>query len=141
MADFLWVDPPFPNMTGKVWPAAANSTGVPGLRAGWQANVARAIANATELFHAGAFVGVWLGDEPCCSGVTAAALALAAAFIKALIAPLSADCPAELWTYVNECDHVFWTIPDCNGNTTYPGQFTGLVPAGLDVISIDRYSA
>jgi hypothetical protein len=129
VADFLWVNPPFANMTGHVWPAAANSTGIPGLRGGWQADVTQAIADSSELFRAGAFVGVFLGDEPCCSGVSAEALALAAAFVKALIAPLGG------WTYVNECDHTFWTI----GNTTYPGQMTGLVPAGIDVISIDRY--
>jgi len=129
VADFLWVNPPFANMTGHVWPAAANSTGIPGLRGGWQADVTQAIADSSELFRAGAFVGVFLGDEPCSSGVSAEALALAAAFVKALIAPLGG------WTYVNECDHTFWTI----GNTTYPGQMTGLVPAGIDVISIDRY--
>ena len=46
--------------------------------------------------------------------MSAEALALAAAFVKALIAPLGG------WTYVNECDHTFWTI----GNTTYPGQIS-----------------
>ena len=82
--------------------------------------------------------GIFLGDEPCCTGVPAWALDAAASFTKERIGDHGI-------VYVNECSRPFdprlhyhgsFVNPVKGGNSS--GSFPG-VPKSLDLISLDMY--
>jgi len=100
-----------------------------GLRSGWERDLGWTLDKAMPAIKSGAVVGVFLGDEPCCSGSASAAnLSTVAAFIKARLAG------TPVFVYVNECSRV--VNPDMN----YTGSWAK-VPEGLDVVSMDVSAA
>jgi hypothetical protein len=98
-----------------------------GLRADWQRDLSWTLDTAMPHLKSGIISGIFLGDEPCCSGSASAEnLSSVAAFAKTKLAGTGA------FVYVNECSRVV------NPAFRYAGSWR-TVPAGLDVVSMDGY--
>eukprot|EP01050_Picozoa_sp_SAG11_P006274 SAG11_NODE_480_length_9107_cov_7.433171_2_plen_1065_part_00 len=98
-----------------------------GLRSNWRRDLSWTLDAAMPHLQSGAISGIFLGDEPCCSGAASFEnLSSVAAFAKARLAGTDA------FVYVNECSRVV------DPAFRYAGSWHA-VPAGLDVVSMDGY--
>jgi hypothetical protein len=98
-----------------------------GLRPDWKRDLAWTLDQAMPHLRSRAIEGLFLGDEPCCSGAASFDnLSTVTAFVKSRIAGTGA------FVYVNECSRVV------NPAFHYAGSWQN-APTGLDVISMDGY--
>jgi hypothetical protein len=110
----------FIDISNLVW------QGRSGVQPGWQANIAATVQAAHSRLAGAVVAGVFLGDEIVCGGVHVENLTAVAAFCKQQLVSIGAR---HGLVYVNECKPSF----------TKPSGITGMIPAGLDIISFDSY--
>ena len=120
---FFWAIPGSGISGGKpmgVWVRGKHG----GLNATWRQFMSRALDQVVPLIKSGAVIGVYLGDEVVCSGVSADDVTQVAEYTRSRIGPTAL-------IYLNECG---------GGNSwTGPGSIGKQVPAAIDIISIDTY--
>ena len=120
---FFWAIPGSGISGGKpmgVWVRGKHG----GLNATWRQFMSRALDKVVPLIKSGAVIGVYLGDEVVCSGVSADDVTQVAEYTRSRIGPTAL-------IYLNECG---------GGNSwTGPGSIGKQVPAAIDIISIDTY--
>ena len=95
----------------------------------WRALVDELLESAMPWLQAGALKAVFIGDEPCCSGVPLSEVAAVADHVKARINHTDA------LVVLNECQRTFDAT---KAPPNFPGLITG-VPTSVDVISADLY--
>ena len=117
-----------------VWamPAASSQNqNETGLAPGWRAALDKLLDAAMPHFASKALVGVFMGDETMCGGVSVANFTAVSDAVKARVGTSGLVA-------ANEC-----TLPFTTANTRdhYAGSVAGKLPASLDIISVDTYAA
>lgn len=102
----------------------------------WKSLLGDLIDSALPHLKSGALRGIFMGDEPCCSGLPPTELEEASNFVRAKIKGTNA------FVVVNECERSFsglWL----NQTTGKWQQFPGLIkklPQAIDFVSADTYT-
>ena len=102
-----------------------------GLTPGWRAALDKQLDAAMPHFATQALVGVFLGDETMCDGVSVANFTAVSDAVKARVG--TSGLVAS-----NECTDTFTTA---NTKDQYAGSVVGKLPASLDIVSVDTYAA
>lgn len=90
----------------------------------WASEVDKFVAAAAPQIQSGKVLGVFMGDEICCSGTPYANLSSVASRLREGLGP-------DAWIYTNECSEMSQWPPLRDGQ--------GGVPPALDAISVDFY--
>jgi hypothetical protein len=95
-----------------------------GLNSTWKAFLSSAMDRVVPLVKSGAVIGVFLGDEVICSGISVDNVTLVAEYIRSRIG-----------------DTALISLNECGGGRSFKPPFGigALLPAAIDVISIDTY--
>lgn len=95
------------NLTGVGCPSLNAS--LCGLKPDWAASLTHAVRSAQPQLRSGAMVGIFLGDEIQCGGISASNVSAVAALSKRLLKENGGGARAKVW--VNECVDPFLPAP------------------------------